>query len=297
VARIFLSSHRGFGLSARLSSRLRALLGHRHDPRGFVLFSGASTMISKVTDPSDPIVVLLALAEQDKRGQVAAADRLEVLLLEKGLLYESRIAPRMVGFDPCNRDGEGGNPLNVLALASEIAECGWSPAEVTKAICAEVVPQDASIEQFNRKLSADAGMAPVDENSIHYGSLACGHTNYVLRCIGAGVPSTCDYLSEDGRMSVTKLAVRDPVMAAVVASGLHWKVLKWQVRQLYPDALKFIQTARNISSTMFRQESEIQGLLRLHNMSAEAQRAGKDIPWAAIKKSILRSRPPYSGSL
>ena len=254
-------------------------------------------MIKPVTDPSDPIVLLLAQAEQDKRGQVAAADRLEALLREKGLLYDSRIAPRMVGFDPCNRDGEGGNPLNVLALASEIAACGWSPAEVSKAICAEVVPRDVSIEQFNRKLSTDSGMAPVEENSIMFGSLACGHTNYVLRCIGAGVPSTCAYLSENGHMSVTKLAVRDPVMAEVVASGLHWKVIKWQVRKLYPNDMNFIQTARNIISTMFRQESEIQGLLRLHNMSAEAQRAGMDIPWAAIKKSILRSRPPYSGSL
>jgi hypothetical protein len=253
--------------------------------------------IKPVTDPSDPIVLLLAQAEQDKRGQVAAADRLEALLREKGLLYESRIAPRMVGFDPCNRDGEGGNPLNVLALASEIAACGWSPAEVSKAICAEVVPRDVSIEQFNRKLSTDSGMAPVEENSIHYGSLACGHTNYVLRCIGAGVPSSCGYLSENGHMSVAKLAVRDPLMADVVASGLHWKVIKWQVRHLYPGALVFIQTARNIISTMFRQESEIQGLLRLHNMSAEAQRGGMDIPWAAIKKSILRSKPPYSGSL
>jgi hypothetical protein len=253
--------------------------------------------IGPVTDPSDSIVLLLSQAEQDKKGQVAAADRLEILLRDANLLYESRIPPRMVGFDPCNRDGEGGNPLNVLALASEIAACGWSSSEVNKAICAEVVPQDDTVEKFNRKLSTDSGMATVEENSIHYGSLACGHTNYVLRCIGAGVPSTCGYLSENGHMSVTKLAVRDPAMAEVVASGLHWKVIKWQVRFLYPTAINFIQSARNIASTMFRQESEIQGLLRLHQMSSTAQRAGLDIPWAVIKKSILRSRPPYSGSL
>lgn len=257
----------------------------------------ANSKPSPVTDQSDPIVQVLALAEQDKKGQVAAADRLEVLLRERGLLYESRIAPRMVGFDPCNRNGEGGNPLNVLALASEIAACGWSDAEVNKAICAEVVPQDDAIEKFNRKLSTDSGMAPVEQNSIFYGSLACGHTNYVLRCIAAEVPSVCEYLAENGCMSVTKLARRDPVMAEVVASGLHWKVIRWQVRFLYPTALPIIQTARNIVSTMYRKESEIQGLLRLHSMSAAAQRTGQDIPWVSIKKSILRSRPPYAASL
>lgn len=252
---------------------------------------------SPVDDPKDLVVQLLTKADEDKQGQVAAADQLEMLLRERSLLYDLTIAPRSVGFDPCNRDGEGGNPLNVIALASEIAACGWSQAEVSKAICAEVVPHDDSVETFNRKLSGDSGMAPVDVNSIFYGSLACGHTNYVLRCISAGVPSTCEYLSENGRMSETKLAQRDHLMAEVVASGLRWKVIRWEVRFLYPTALPFIQRARNIASTMYRKESEIQGLLRLHTLSSAAQKANRDIPWSSIKRSVLRSRPPFADSL
>jgi hypothetical protein len=78
---------------------------------------------------------------------------------------------------------------------SEIAMVGWSPGEVTKAIVAETVPGDPSMERFNQKVWADSGMAPVEDNSIAYGTMACGHTDYVLRCIAASVPSTCEYLS------------------------------------------------------------------------------------------------------
>ena len=98
-------------------------------------------------------------------------------------------------------------------------------------------------------------------------------------------------------MSVSKLAQRDPAFADVVATGLSWKVLRWEVRHLYPQALRLIQQARNIASTMNRSETEAQGLLNLHTMLAAAQRSGSAIPWQVIKKRVLRSRPPFAASL
>jgi hypothetical protein len=53
--------------------------------------------------------------------------------------------PRLVGFDPANRDGEGCNPQEVLELASEIAAVGWSWAETAHATCCEVVPGDNTV--------------------------------------------------------------------------------------------------------------------------------------------------------
>ena len=107
----------------------------------------------RVTDAKDPIYALLLCADDDSKGIVATADRLEILLAEKKLLYHLRIAPRSLGVDPSNRDGEGINPLNVVALASEIASVGWSDSEVGKAICCEVSPLDGIVEAFNVKLS------------------------------------------------------------------------------------------------------------------------------------------------
>ena len=249
-----------------------------------------------IVDAADPIVQLLSVVASDGQGHIAAADRLQQLLRGKRLLYDAVIAPRSLGFDPCNRDGQGGNPLNVLALAAEIALVGYSASEVKGAICAEALPGDRSIEKFNEKLSTGSGMAPVEENSITYGSLGCGHLNYVLRCVAAGVPSDCPYLSENGHMSVDKLRRRDPEFAEKVASGLKWQVVKWQVRYLYPTALHFIQAARNLSSQMYRVENEMQGLLRLHSYSAAAQKVNKDIPWQTIKTTLLRTRPVWAES-
>jgi hypothetical protein len=77
-------------------------------PRGFVLFLalpmsgtlGVPMRPAAVVDPSDPVVHLLANADQDKQGQVAAADRLEGLHRDVGLMHDLTIAPWSVGFDP-----------------------------------------------------------------------------------------------------------------------------------------------------------------------------------------------------
>jgi hypothetical protein len=247
----------------------------------------------------DAIESIILQVEDDSMGIVAAGDMLEKTFRTMGLLYDMDIHPRQVGFDPVNRDGEGGNNQEVLLLASDIAFVGWSWAETKHALCVEVIPGDKAVEKFNRVLSegADVELAPVEEDSIHFGSLSCGHTNYGLRCIAAGVASTCPLLSDSGRMSVTKLGARDPEYAAAVTRGLHWKVLRWPVRQKYPKALSILQSARNVSGQIQRKESEMQGLLRLHGMASTAQAAGKEPDWCGIKRAVLRSRPPFSDRL
>jgi hypothetical protein len=246
-------------------------------------------------NPLDPIYTLLQTAERDTEGLIGIADRLEDLLKERKLLYTMTIAPRSVGVHPCNRDGEGINPLNVLALAAEIADVGFSLTEVgTRPVCIEAPPDDRTIEEFNVKVSADSGMAAVPTGSIHYGSLSCSHTNYVLRCVADGVPSEDELLAEGGRMSATKISRRDRVFGHVVATGLSWKVIKWEVAYLYPTAIHVISQARNIAGTMNRLETEMQGLLRLHYMAAGYQNRGEEIPWVLVKRRVCRSRPPFA---
>ena len=52
-----------------------------------------------------------------------------------------------------------------------------------------------------------------------------------------------------------------------------------------------------MTATILRKESELQGLLRLHSLSAGAQALKREINWQAVKKSVLRSRPPYGDIL
>jgi hypothetical protein len=247
----------------------------------------------------DPIESIIRQIEDDTLGIVAGGDMLEKTFRTMGLLHDMNIHPSQVGFDPVNRDGEGGNSQEVLLLASDIAFVGWSWPETKHALCVQVIPGDLKVEKFNRVLSegADVELAPVEEDSIHFGSLSCGHTNYGLRCIAAGVASVCPLLSEGGRMSVTKLAARDPEYAAAVTRGLHWKVLHYSVRTKYPKTLSILQSARNVSGQIQRKESEMQGLLRLHGMASAAQAAGQEPDWCGIKRAVLRSRPPFADRL
>lgn len=186
---------------------------------------------------------VIAAVSADKMGLVSGAVRLEGLLKEAGLLYEANLNARQVGFDPANRDGEGGNCQEVLALAEDIASVGWAWRETSHALCVEVVPGDSSVEAFNRQLCEGSGLAPIEPDSIHFGSLSCGHTNMGLRAIAAGVASDSPLLSEDGKLSLAKLERFDAEYAKAVRQGLYWKVLRHQVRSRFPAALKLLQAA------------------------------------------------------
>ena len=153
------------------------------------------------------------------------------------------------------------------------------------------------MEQFNKALADNVALAPVEPHSLHFGSLACGHTNMVLRCLQASVPSDDPLLSENGKMSLSKLERRNPEFALAVTRGLRWKVLRWSIRDDYPAALNIIQEARNVAGHVARQESEMQGLLQLHGLAVSAMKRGAIVDWAAIKRVVRRSRPPFAEQL
>ena len=194
------------------------------------------------------VQTIITAYEKEEMGVVAAADALEDSFREMGLLSQRQIPVMMVGWDTANRNGEGGNPMEVIRLARDILLLGWSWGEVAQAICIEAAPLDDSIEVFNRKKCEGlVSMAPVPPNSIHFGSLACGHTNQALRAIAAGTSTDCPILSEvsqDGKLSVGRLRARDKAYAKAVDQGLTWKVLKHEVRAMWPKALEIIQALR-----------------------------------------------------
>ena len=55
------------------------------------------------------------------------------------------------------------------------------------ALAIEEVPGRAAIEDFNRKLAeGNDRLAPVEKDSMTYASVACSHTNALLRAFGRG---------------------------------------------------------------------------------------------------------------
>ena len=189
--------------------------------------------------------VLAILNAQDKDEKIVqVADRLETLFAKMGLLYRMQIAPRQVGWDTLNRHGEGGSPQAVFTLMERIAATGWSWDKCRHATCIEAVPGDHTLEEFNERLCRDTGLAPVEPHSLRFGSLSAGHTNMGLRALAAKMPSTAPFLSDGERFCVDTLRKHDELFAEAVEKGLRWKVLKHEVRQLFPAALTIIQVLR-----------------------------------------------------
>ena len=190
--------------------------------------------------------VLAILGAQDKDEKIVqVADRLESLFFKMGLLYRMQIAPRQVGWDTLNRHGEGGSPQAVFTLMERIATTGWSWEKCLHATCIEAVPGDETLYEFNERLCRDTGLAPVEKHSLMFGSLSAGHTNMGLRALAARMPSTLPFLSDGQRFCVDTLRKHDELFAEAVEKGLRWKVLKHEVRHLYPDALTIIQALRS----------------------------------------------------
>ena len=250
-----------------------------------------------VVDPRDPILLLLAAYERDEVGVVQTADRIEACLEQQQLLKRMTLCPSMVGVDPHNRGSEGVNALEVALLAADIVEVGWSWAECKHATCIAQQPGARDIEGFNIRLASGQALAPVHPGEIAFGSFAASHTNQVLRAIGASMPSTDQRLSDGQRFCIMRLQERDVQYAKAVREGLYWTVYNWKVRPMYPKVVSLVSNARNVGSTLNRQESEMQTLLRLHTLSVEHAQENINVPWIQIKKSILRTRPPCAEKL
>ena len=126
----------------------------------------------EVTDPTCPIVKLFAQLDRQEIGVVAAADGIEAALGLLGHTYSCYISPNQVGFDPSNRDGEGGNAQHVFVLCGDIFDVGWSPEATSHATCVETLPNDRTVEIFNQKFSEGNGMPAVPDHSIRFGMSA-----------------------------------------------------------------------------------------------------------------------------
>ena len=261
--------------------------------------SGSSNVSSLlVSDAGDAINQAILDFDEKRVGLAQCANRIEEALEAKGLLKSFTLHPSMVGVDPSNRNGGGVNALEVNLLASDICEVGWSWDACRHATCIEEKPGDSYISDFNKRLVAHSGLAPVVEGSIKYGSLSCSHTQQALRAIASGCESDNPLMSQGGRYCLERLGSRDKLYAEAVAQGLRWKVMSWKVREMHPRVPDLIQSARNIGSTLNRKESEMQILLRLHSMSAAyVLKTGGSPPWAEIKRSILRTRPACADKL
>jgi hypothetical protein len=250
-------------------------------------------------EQSQVIKNLVKAAQAADAPLVGSVDTILRHLEEAGYCYRATLLPRQIGVAPSNRDGYGVNAEDVHSLGHDIAFMGWSWSEVSKAICIEEQPGATYIEDFNTKLTESSELLPpVVKDSIRYGSISCSHTNMFLRSMAHGVKSSDDLVSVGGKLSLEHLAQRDHEFARAVREGLPWSVLSWRVEAEFPGVLSLIQSARNASGQVARSEHEMQVMLRIQALAlSEQKRTGNAPDWAAISKTVLRSRPPCAADI
>ena len=254
------------------------------------------TLAEEPFDPKD-VHSICAHCRYKDLGMVQARDYLEECFDEEELMRRKTIHHSLVGFDSLNREEMGGNWIAVHMLLCAIKKAGWSDEETRNAVCAEVLPLDKSEEEFNQRLVMDVPLAPVPDNVLEYTSIGCGHTNSGLRAVDAGCASEDPLISSDGKLSKDLIAKTDPRFAKAVDKGLHWKVLKYAVRVLYPDALRILIAAYNVYGNVQTKHSEVQGLMQMYRMSKQMHDCGKEPDWNHIKAAVLKSGPPFADAI
>ena len=84
-------------------------------------------------------------------------------------------------------------------------------------------------------------------SDVMYGSVGSTHFNHGLECANQGVPCAIPEISEDGKLSASKLASGSPKFAKALADGLTWTVIRWEVEVMFPGLPSLLQSALNAS--------------------------------------------------
>ncbi len=100
-------------------------------------------------------------------------------------------------------------------------------------------------------------------------------------------------MSEKGCFSLDVIRRKDPLFPQAAPQGLKWRVLRWEVRRVWPRALQIIQAARNVPASIKRKVSEMQGMSQFHSLSAAVHERGEKPKWPDIKRAVLLSKPAW----
>ena len=244
----------------------------------------------------DKLAELIAQAEH--AGIVKTARAIFQLLEDKGLAQKMRIPPSMVGVHPQNRDGVAISGHDCHRLLIDIFEVGWADDEV----CAVCTESDEASKEFNIKLMQENSLLLPQYPSkecVRYLSLSASHTNQALRCVHHGISFADDRLSSQGKLSLDRIASKDPAMASAVQTGLMWLVLPARVMQDHPTLPGLIQAAMNCGNQVARAEFEIQTLRKLHTIYVnEKKRKGASrVEFSDVKRIAMLSKPKCAESL
>ena len=179
-------------------------------------------------------------------------------------------------------------------LINNVAHIGWDWGSV-KALAVEVSDSNSSdVLSFNNKLAETSmGMLAPIEDTLKFASLEGSHTNQALRCFHAACPHPNETLTEEGRLSISKLRSKDPEFAIAVTQGLTWQIVSASVLDVFPHIAHILQASGNAAGQVAQGEPEIQVMRRVYNAwvteKTTASAAGFCVDFAKVKSRVLAS--------
>ena len=247
---------------------------------------------------------LLSAAGHKDAQMVAIRDQIISLLEKTGLMYTTTLHPTLVGVHPDNRYGDGVVPCNVHELAKNLFTNGFSFAECAQASAMEMPPHAELPEvrekyiAFNKKITdGSAGLLPPYKADVHVVSVTCGHCNQALRCVDAQSPSDDSAISEEGRLSLTKIAQKDHAYGRAVREGIPWRVVRWQAEQRFPLLAIALQEAGNLGQQVAKAETRAEVMMKMHKAAQRQFLSKGEVSWDVVMREASRGSSPFASEL
>ena len=175
---------------------------------------------------------------------------------------------------------------------------GWD-ASIPRPVCVELdEASQREIADFNSLLVQGAygsifPLAPINPSTVKYGSLACSHTNAVLRLFKGNMPhERAKEIMGSPDLTPEGLKGHDEGFYHAVVHGLEWTVLSAQLVAKWPCLLQMFSESSNTGGQLQRRESECQMGLRILNLVKGGLKEFKH-----LKDRLLRSKPSCSASV
>ena len=184
-----------------------------------------------------------------------------------------RFPVEMVGFHPCNRDGQPPNGMRCLELCKDILSIGYDSGEADSGgIVVQEKPGSTRLHEFNTLACADDPLLSAVAGCISYGSLSHSHLHQILRNIKFGAKCTGlpAVAGTDDCFSMDLLRSVDPSFAHAAVTGLSWEVLSWKIEEEEPQACSIIQAAMNAKNGLFLLRHEMQAVASISTMLASS---------------------------
>ena len=250
------------------------------------------------------IIAWIREFEEGSSAIMGFGAQLREYLLTHDLAYKEEVHHSQAAVWEDNREGEMVNAARVHQLLLTITNKGWSKDETELALAREIsegnVTKQKNIELVQRSVVVTEGgregymLAPVKEDILRIATGVGSHTTCVLRLVafvqeGGLVPATegLEQLGVDGWLSYQRIVEKCPTLQGPATRGLTYTIVRKELANLVPDAMRILSEADNSKHDNYQTESAIQTMFNIHRRAVR-QEASTAADYATICKQVSR---------